>query len=227
MVIRKVNVKRHITALFITILIFVIGLLIGLNLTNERIKVSENFARTQKADYDSLQLQFLYLEKGSCSVLEKTLEQNINDLENQRSKVEEYLKDSSRDEFRLIEREYMLSELRYWLLAKEAKESCNSDTVSILYFYSDIEGECNDCSAQGVILNYLKEKFKDRLLIFSLDINVEDSLLNILKKTENITVLPSLLVEDDKYEGLIEAEDIELIVCTHFKTPHPECNGKL
>lgn len=227
MVVRKVNLKRHITALLITVLIFVIGLLIGLNLTNERIKLSENFARTQKADYDSLQLQLLYLEKGSCPVLEKTLEQNINDLENQRSKVEDYLKDSSRDEFKLLEREYMLSELRYWLLAKEAKENCNSDTVSILYFYSDIEGECDDCSAQGIILSYLKEKFKDRLLIFSIDINVDDSLLSILKNTEGINKLPSILLEKDKYEGLRETEELEALICAHYKTSHPECNGKL
>lgn len=223
MVVRSVNVKRHLTALIITALIFFVGLLIGLNLTNERIKVSENFARLQKADYDSLQLQYLYLQKGSCPVLEKTLEQNINDLENQRAKVEEYVKDSDREEFKLLEREYMLSEIRYWLLAKQSKLDCGSDAVSILYFYSDIEGECDDCSAQGTILSYLKEKFKDRLLIFSIDVNVDDSMLSILKKSKDINKLPALIVEDDKYSELIETEELEKTICSHFKKSHSEC----
>ena len=223
MVERSFNAKRHLTALFITALIFVIGLLIGLTLTNERIKSSENFARSQKADYDSLQLQYLYLQKGSCPVLEKTLEQNIDDLETQRAKLEEYVKDSNAEEFKLIEREYMLSEIRYWLLAKQSKIDCGSDTVSVLYFYSDVEGECDDCSAQGTILNFLKETFKDRLLIFSIDVNVEDPILSILKKTKNIEELPTLVVEEDTYSGLLETKELKNIICSHYKEPHSEC----
>ena len=223
MVKRSVNVTRHLTAFVITVLIFVIGLLIGLNLTNERIEVSENFARQQKADYDSLQLQFLYLQEGSCPVLEETLEHNINDLETQRAKIEEYIRDSSREEFKLLEREYMLSELRYWLLAKQAKQDCESDTVSVLYFYSDVEGECNDCSAQGLVLSYLKNIFKDRLLVFSIDVNVQDPLLNILKESEGINTLPALIIEEDKTYGLKDRDELKQIICDYYKTPPGEC----
>ncbi len=227
MVKRSVNVKRHITAFVITVLIFAIGLLIGLNLTNERIKVSEDFARQQKADYDSLQLQFLYLQEGSCPVLEKALEENVNHLEEQRAKVEKYIKDSSRDEFKLLEREYMLSELRYWFLAKQAKQDCESDTVSVLYFYSDVEGECDECSAQGLVLSYLKSIFKDRLLVFSIDVNVEDPLLNILKETEGINTLPALVIGEDKTSGLKKREELKQIICDYYKTPPGECDGVL
>lgn len=223
MVVRNFNLRRHLTAFAITALIFVIGLLIGLTLTNERIKFTENFARQQKADYDSLQLQYLYLQKGSCPVLEKTLEQNIQELENNRARLEEFIKDSDREDFKLAEREYILSEIRYWLLAKQSKLDCGSDTVSILYFYSDVEGDCQDCSAQGTILSYLKEEFKDRLLIFSLDINTEDPMLKILKETKKIDKLPALIVEEDKYSGLIETEELKSIICSHYKTPHSEC----
>ncbi len=223
MVVRNFNVRRHLTAFAITGLIFVLGLLIGLSLTNERIKFTENFARQQKADYDSLQLQYLYLQKGSCPVLEKTLEQNIQELENNRARLEEFLKDSDREEFKLIEREYMLSEIRYWLLAKQSKIDCGSDTVSVLYFYSDIEGECDYCSAQGIILDLLKEQFKDRLLIFSLDTNIDDSILKILKETKEVDKLPALIIEEDKYSGLVEAEELKKMICSHYKTPHSEC----
>lgn len=223
MVVRNFNLRRHLTAFAITALIFVIGLLIGLSLTNERIKFTENFARQQKADYDSLQLQYLYLQKGSCPVLEKTLEQNIQELEDNRARLEEFIKDSDKEDFKLAEREYALSEIRYWLLAKQSKVDCGSDTVSVLYFYSDVEGECNDCSAQGTILDFLKDKFKERLLIFSLDINTEDPMLNILKETKKVDKLPSLIIEEDKYSGLIKTEELKKIICSHYKTPHSEC----
>lgn len=223
MVIRNFNFRRHLTAFAITALIFVLGLLIGLSLTSERIKFTENFARQQKADYDSLQLQYLYLQKGSCPVLEKTLEQNIRELEDNRARLEEFIKDSDKDDFKLAEREYTLSEIRYWLLAKQSKVDCGSDTVSVLYFYSDVEGECEDCSAQGTILDFLKDKFKDRLLIFSLDINTEDPMLNILKETKKVDKLPALIVEEDKYSGLIKTEELKKIICSHYKTPHSEC----
>ena len=223
MVTREVNRSRHLAAFFITAIIFALGLMIGLTLTNERVKVSENFARAQKADYDSLQLQYLYLQKGSCPVLEKTLEQNIEDLEAQRARLEEYVKDSNAEEFKLVEREYTLSEIRYWLLAKQSKIDCGSDAVSILYFYSDVEGQCEDCSAQGTILSFLKEQFKDRLLIFSIDINVDDPMLSILKKTKNINNLPALVIEEDSYSDLLEQDELKNIICSHYKEPHSEC----
>ena len=223
MVVRNFNIKRHLTALIITALIFIVGILIGLNLTNERIKSTENFARIQKADYDSLQLQYLYLQKGSCPVLEKTLEQNIQDLEAQRARLEDYVKDSDAEEFKLIEREYTLSEIKYWLLAKQSKIDCGSDAVSVLYFYSDAEGQCKDCSAQGTILSFLKEQFKDRLLVFSIDVNVEDPMLSILKKTKEVNDLPTLVIEEDSYSGLLEQEKLKTIICSHYKEPHSEC----
>jgi len=227
MVKRSVNVKRHLIAFTITGLVFVIGLLIGLGLTRERIEFSENFVRQQKADYDSLQLQLLYLEEGSCSALEKTLEHNINELEKQRAKLEQYIKDSDNKDLKIIEREYMLSEIRYWLLAKQSKQDCDLDSVSVLYFYSDVEGECEDCRTQGVILSFLKDKFKDRLLIFSIDVNVKDPMISIIKETEGINTLPALIIEDDKTFGLKGREDLKEIICDYYKKPHTECNGEL
>lgn len=222
---RRLYLKKHVAALIITLLIFTIGILIGLKISDSRITTITNAARLQRAQFESLQLQYAYLnaaENTTCIVFRSTLDQNVYDLENARLKLESYLKETEDEEFLIAKREYMITELRYWILANQAKKICKEDTVSILFFYKK-EEICSDCSTQGTILTYLKERFKDRLLIFSLDIDTNEPMINILKNTFNITQAPSVVIEERLFEGLTVKEEIQQEICKNFKTDVEEC----
>ena len=219
MVERKISVKRYFAAGMITLLVFVAGLLLGVMLTNERANVVETETYQQKLDLDSVQLQYNYLQSFSnkengCAAALKALGINLGSLEDTRKKLEGYISQSLTDneEFNTLKREYMLSELRYWLLYKETEQLCESETVSLLYFYSN-KG-CSDCSSQGAILTNIKEKFDKSLLIFSIDADFEqEPLIGIVRENYKINELPAIVLGDLRIEGLQTEEGLLPIIC--------------
>ena len=228
---RRISKNKYLVALIITLAVFVIGVLIGLLITEKRTEFLELSGREQKIDFDSLQLQYLYLTTLSdeCSAVNKALEGSINRLEQTRVKLENYLAQSFTNDkdFSLTKREYMLSEIRYWLLTLQTKEQCNSDVVSLLYFYSD-EEECEDCYLQGTVLTFLKSKFKDRLFIFSLDSDFErEPMLGIFKENYQVTSVPTIIIKDKKLEGFVDKDVLGELICSYLENKPEVCNNEL
>ncbi len=210
--------KRHILAFFITLLIFSVGILLGSKLTSDRIEFTKTDIERQQVEYESLQMQLLYLtgqEGKNCEVLLNTLERNIYDLENSRIKLENYIQGQEGGDYKTIKRDYMLTEIRYWLLANEAKEVCPNDLATVLYFYETTDS-CFDCSAQGYILTYLKSIFGEKLLVFSLDVNFNEPMVQILKENYEIEKLPTVLVGEKIFTGLTKKEELINELCHSY-----------
>ena len=224
MVKRIINWRRHFTALAITLILFLVGIFIGIELSDERIQYTQTMALQQKLEYESLQLQMSHLaqNKDNCDLLLQTLERNLHDLEQQRFKLESFIADSTDEEYVLIKKEYILTEIRYWMLAKDAKTFCDADFVPVLFFYLRDE-DCDSCSTQGHILTYVKEKLRENVLIFSLDAASDDPMIGLLKNTFNVTSTPSVVIDQTLYSGLTEKEAIMDDVCAHFTTPVDAC----
>lgn len=130
-----------------------------------------------------------------------------------------YATDSSpinQQDFNNLKREYTLAQVRYWLLAKKAKDVCNRDIISVLYFYSS-QNTCQQCNNQGFILTYAKKMFGDSLLIFSFDSGFkEEPLIDLMLKTYNISSYPSLVIGDKKY-GFTDTNQLIGILCSDYQ----------
>ncbi len=226
---RSANKSRYLIAFVITILIFSLGVALTLLITSYRTDVLAKSNRLQKLDYDSLQLQYLYFEAfkdlKNCKAANKALEENINNLDRTRVRLEKYIEGiytSKNEDLDLLKREYSLAQIRYWLLAKQTKKVCPSDRVSILYFYSNVK--CDDCGAQGTILTYLKSVFEDKLLIFAFDADFDqEPLIPILREAFNVTSSPTLVIDDKNYEGLQRKEQILAEICSIYKEKPDAC----
>ena len=223
---RRIYVKKHLAALAITVIIFTIGIMIGLQVSDLRINAITNAARLQRAQFESLQLQYTFLnsaQNSSCVAFRTALDHNIYELENARTKLEAYIEDANdEEEFMIAKREYMITEIRYWLLAQQAEKVCELDTVSVLFFYRRSQ-VCGDCGTQGIILTYLKERFKDKLLIFSLDADMQDPTVMLIKNTYKIENTPSVVIEERVFEGLTRQENLKEEICRNFKTKTIKC----
>ncbi len=218
MVERTFSWKKHLAAFVITCLLFVIGLMIGLRVSDYRLALLQDFTAQQRADFESLQLQYAYLSASntSCVALQNALENSVAQLEEARVKLEQYLQASSDPgEFLLEKREYMLAEIRYWLLARETEEACGKESVRVLYFYED-DDLCDRCSTQGYILTSLKDRLQDKLLVFSLDAQSDEPMVEIIKGVYNITSVPSLVVDEELRDGFVTEDDLLTVICSHF-----------
>lgn len=223
MVIRKVSKKRHLLAISLAIIIFLIGLSLGSVLNKSRVSFLETSAKEEKLDLESLQVQYLFLtsvleNEKNCLAAAKTLDEGIYTLGILSSKLDEYIKDQkifTEEEFVSLKREYILAQLRYWLFAEKIKSVCNYDSVTILYFYSNL---CESCRTQGVILTHLKSIFQDKLLNFAFDYDfINEPMINIVRESYNLTTTPVLIIDGKKYEGLRTEEELIKLICGSLK----------
>ncbi len=220
---RKISKSKYILSFIITFLVFSLGLTLGVIIDNARLKSINIHSKEQEINYKSIQFQYLYLsslqkEQDSCLVIHTALDNAVSDLGKSLDKFISYNKETqiNSKEYELDGRNYLLDNLKYWLLAKEAKRRCNLDVVSILYFFSN---DCDKCPEQGVILTYFKNRFGDKLLVFPIDIFFEEDegILRIIKNQFNITDIPTLVIEDKKHKGILNKDELGKIICDQFQ----------
>ncbi|MBW2995252.1 hypothetical protein KY312_02780 [Candidatus Woesearchaeota archaeon] len=231
MVERRISKRRYLVAGLITILIFSLGMSLGLVWDSKRVEWVQKENQLRDLDYQSLQFQYLYLstlksnKSETCSVLYTTLEQSVKDLGQTLDALIAYQKESSinDEQYKIVERDYVLDNFRYWLFAKQVQEACDKDNVTILYFYTKYA--CSECSDQGTLLTHYKKIFDDRLLIFPIDTELKKDEISIsmIEARYNITKYPSIVIKDKKYEGLIESGQLHNLICSSFKNFQPEC----
>jgi len=204
---RKISRTKYVVAAVITLGIFLLGLFLGLVIENYRLEYIEKEDKLQKLDYNSLQVLYVYIDQLSqekeCSTIPKIYDLSLEHLEESRIRLEEYTQEAriNQEDFEILRREYVQAQLRYWLLAQKINSRCDLDIVSILYFFST-EKDCPDCDEQAFILTYLKNLFGENLLIFAIDSNYEtEPLIPLLKRSYNITTYPTLVIDDEIYEG--------------------------
>lgn len=226
---RNLSRDKYIIAGIATLGIFLLGLFLGLAIEGKRVNYIESVTRQQNLDFSSLQLQYAFIDQLSqeknCLAVQETFEQNINNLESTRVRLENFDRDAklNRNEFDILKNEYILAEIRYWLLAERTKKLCGSEIVSILYFFSD-EKECPDCEKQAFILTYLKKIFKDKLLIFSFDSKFEsEPMIILLKKTYDTTKYPTLVIEGKPKSGFQDKDAILKEICSYYKENTQDC----
>ncbi len=228
---KKINVQRHVVALILTLAFFVIGILIGGLLTNERLRYLQDKSAEQSIDFESLQTQYLYVslfkENQSCPVVAETFAANVKNLEDTRKELESFIRRSqiNQHKYDLLKRQYIIAQIRYWLLAQSTQKVCDRDIVTVLYFFSN-PTQCPDCGSQGVILTYLKKIFGDQLLIFSFDGDLDrEPFIPILKKVYNLTAYPTLIIEGSQYRGLQKKDELLKEICKRYKNEYAECKG--
>ncbi len=226
---RDLQKRRYILAAFLTALVFVLGLSIGLVIEGKRVELVKDKSEELKVDINSLQLQYAFMDQlaqiSNCEAFSNTFDRNIESLESTRLKLVGYQRDSTvhRAEFNLLRRTYILSQVQYYLLSVKGKQLCNSDAVNILYFFSK---DCSKCDDQSFILSFLKQKFGARLFIFGFDVSFdEEPLLNMVENTYNVTEFPSLVIENSTYRQFLPTANLTSKICGFYRSEPDACKA--
>lgn len=225
---RKISTEKYIIAGIITLLVFSLGITLGLILEGQRYSAVEEVNKEQEVQYLSLQLQYLYLNTFSnynnCPILSTTLKATVEDLSKSLSNVIAYEEENkaSTDRKITIQRRYILDNLRYWLLATESKQKCHLNIVPIIYFYTQ---DCSSCPVQGTVLSYFKNLFGEQVLVFpiNLDLKNEEPMVEIVIGQFNITKYPTLIIDNKKYENVLNKEQLQKIICNSLQNS-PLCS---
>ncbi len=229
---RKISRGRYLLAFLITAGIFALGLLLGLVIEGKRIDLITFKDQEQKLDFQSLQLQYQFVDQftkeRNCDGLRNTFDRSLRTLEVTREKVENYRKDATLNtrEFDLLKREYTLAQISYWMLYLRAKEVCSLDAAVILYFFA-AEEDCRACDEQAVILTWLKHKLDMKLLNFVFDGEYDEyePIIGLLKERYGVRSYPTIVVNGKAMSGLTEKETILREICPVYTDEEADVCG--
>jgi len=218
----EVDKKLLLTAGAITALLF--ATIFGLNtLLNERREeivlnrmqeLTEEFSETQTMMY----LMQAYGENVTCIALREQmsyLDEKIWKLGNKIDSYQKVVKEYSDNPFYLNQKsKFNRQEVMYLSMMKEMKQECEINQTIVVYFY----GRCDEgvkCDEQSYVLTYINERIDDEIALFSFDTDLNVASVGLLKAIYNITELPAIVVEEHKYEGFHNKNEVESILCNH------------
>jgi hypothetical protein len=205
----------YIGSFIMATIIFVAGIFFGMIFERDRATEVSQGIRSLREDLEVMQLSYLFFQVGnvSCQDFEPITSSLYTRLDELGVQLEKYQKEGmfERPEFKQLKGEYTLFSIRTWLTLQNLKSSCPDEFTTILFFYRP--GECDGCITQGPVLDYFKYKYGSRLLIFSIDTDFESPIVETIKRNYNVTVTPSLVVDDYVMPGLVEKGRLSGILC--------------
>jgi hypothetical protein len=161
------------------------------------------------------QLQSAYedFDKNNSDVYCLVVTQGINSLSKRSSELEARLegyKDNafSTDEFYLAKRNYLLTSMLLFRNFQKAKEYCDLNMHTVLFFYAE-DNSCNvECGVIGSELNEIQKSCKSfRLFSFPYAWPSYD-FTKILEVKYDVNKAPTLLIDGEKIESILSIEDL-------------------
>jgi hypothetical protein len=204
---KDINKMKLLAVFSVTTLIFVLGVLLGNFLSNQKLEKIDEIQQELKTDTMAIETEYLLLSQEPCQE-NKTilLTDELYQINSKIDYMEGRLGENNAEILKLKDY-YSLLEIRHWLLLKKIQGECGGNFNFIHYFYSN-NGDCKQCKDQGFILLYIRKKF-DNVRIYSYDINNNNFALSALKKLYGIKNTPSIIINDKVLEGFTTKDQIE------------------
>ena len=209
---KQYNKKTIISALIISAILFSSGVYVGFLLNREKLSFIETHIDKVNTEMENFQLQFLFFdilgESATCPLLRSTFKEINEESYDIGTKLDQYASDNELkdvEEYDNLKKEYSRIIVSYWLLSNKLKGACGLDAATIIFF---IDKECPECDDQSFVLTYLKEKFGDKVLIFTLDGGMKEPSIEVLREYYNVTSYPAIVVNGKRFDGLTKTDVI-------------------
>ena len=209
----------YVKAFVITVFVFLFGLFVGLNIERFMLYDLEKKSASVESSIRDIELEMLYFQglggNESCSFLKEVVRTTNNKLDVMADQLNSYGgKDIlfTRDQVASVKSTYTSLLIKDLILQERIKTECNSGGVSVLYFYST--NGCDDCVLQGDVLMLLKEAFKDKLMIFPIDVDVDSNMVRILMSKYGVKSEPSIVISGRLYSGIVRKDTLENVICS-------------
>jgi hypothetical protein len=202
--VRKV---KYVATFSLATLIFISGLIVGQIIAEVKFKEFTAVATELKTSLLAMDTQEKIAEKYLCDVDIFKLTEEKSKLGRRLAFLEE--KYGKNDEKVIaLKKEYSLLSIRQWLLVEEFKDNCYGNLTIILFFYSN-RRNVSDSEIQGSILDYIYYHYPKKVVIYAFDYDLDLEVINILKEVFGIKQVPSLIINQKVYTGLVSREMIE------------------
>ena len=189
--------SKIIAALSITILIFIIGFVLGNISFSNKLGVVQDLQNEIYSEALGFEVLFDLAEDNLCD------EESLADINYQLTDFGEriaYLEEKGKKVYAVqtLKNQYNSLEIKHFLLINKINKECGNKYSTILYFYGS-ETECKTCLIQGLELSNTKSKNLD-IMIYSFDYKSDFAPVRNLINRYGIEIVPTLIINEVKYE---------------------------
>ena len=197
----------------------------GLVFENKRVDYVNTVYEDNTLELTSSQVQYDYIKRlvssDNCPLVFEVYHDSLEELDDTTKRLESYAINGKINtaEFDRLKRKYVLSQIKYFMLGDDIHKSCpDLDIATVLYFYGT-KKNCPDCEAQSFVLDYIKRRFGQNVLIFAFNAEeTNERSVELLVASYKISLkdLPAIVVNGEVYQGLVESDPIYNDLCDHF-----------
>ena len=216
----RTHLKLFTLALILSIFIFLFGVLLGNYIATQQLNI---FKQTE----EKFLVYLTALEMRDSILAEEDLcLTNINDLFEEKVKLGQMLTELERrlgkEDKQVMDKKeiYELLEIKTLQNLENIKQKCDKNFDIILFFYTnkkeDPKGSIYGSDDQGKILDQIvydtrDSNGKETVFVLVFDANSNNLATKALMQKYNITVVPSLVINGNRYNYTLK-DDIELII---------------
>ena len=108
------------------------------------------------------------------------------------------------EDYLMLKKQYNQLSIRTWIFSKHMYETCGTDYIHGLYFYSR---DCEDCIDQGQELDRLKDALDQNMILFTIDADSDEAIIEFIKTYYGIDEVPAVLINENVYQGRVFSYD--------------------
>ncbi len=105
---------------------------------------------------------------------------------------------------------YSKIELRHFEIVKKVNEECEKKFLTVLFFYSNKELYKDESDKVGFILGTFKNEYKDKVMIYALDYDLGEQVIDNLAAKYLITKVPVVIVNEKDLVYVDNIRDLEV-----------------
>lgn len=200
----------------LTLVVFMAGLLLGFSLDNFRSSDILSSIKLNELETESYIVGESFLdnfEDNKCD----TLSLRINEIKRITTKVGSQLSGfdeksmTIKGDMDYLKRKYTILEVKFLVMLHQFKKECGTKVTTILFFYTKDD---SDSKKQGYVLTDLSKRYKEDMVILSIDKDYTDeSLVKMLKLKYDIQKSSTLVIDNEiKLEGFVSKDKLDQII---------------
>jgi glutaredoxin len=200
------------------IIIFAIALLFGYYVESQSYAYTEKQIAELNEGMESALLFSLFVQthnqsESMCVVLKDQLDDAAQNTYNIYGALEESKSTSIFNQYDILRKKYFLANMRFYLMLRSYVQECDDNLEPILFFYSTYNS-CPECVAQGKVLDEVRAECSN-VRVYAFPADTEDiSMIKSFKAYYGIVGVPTIVINDEKHEGLANKAEIkELVGC--------------
>jgi len=198
---KKIKSSRYVGALAITIVIFLLGFIIGSAINEQKLQNIYDLENDIRVESLGNELVFEMISNNLCEYVNTTA--YTTEITNIGRKLTymESIYGYDKPQVHNLKNYYNLLLIRHWIINKEMNEKCNVKKPNLLYFYTNF-GDCVDCEDQGLVLTNIHKKYP-YFNSYAFEFKEDNPAVNFLKEKFKLSEerLPTLVIDGKVYYG--------------------------